>query len=134
MMRVLVIVAVVGFAAIALFQAALALGAPLGRAAWGGTNEKLPKRLRVASLISTGVWVVAALLILGRTGYRVSPMHADFARWGTYVLIGILTLSGIMNIISPSKWERFLWGPVALILAVLCLVVAFGTAHPAPWG
>jgi hypothetical protein len=61
-------------------------------------------------------------------------MHADFARWGTYVLVGILTLSGIMNIISPSKWERFLWGPVALILAVLCLVVAFGTAHPAPWG
>jgi hypothetical protein len=39
-----------------------------------------------------------------------------------------------MNIISPSKWERFLWGPVALILAVLCLVVALGTAHPAPWG
>jgi hypothetical protein len=134
MMRFLAIGAVVGFAAIALFQFALALGAPLGRAAWGGTNVRLPNRLRVASLISAGVWVVAALLILGRTGYRVSPVHADFARWGTFVLIGILTLSGIMNTISPSKWERFLWGPVALILAVLCLFVALGAAHPAPWG
>jgi hypothetical protein len=29
-----------------------------------------------------------------------------------------------MNFASRSPWERFLWGPVALILAALCLVVA----------
>jgi hypothetical protein len=32
-----------------------------------------------------------------------------------------------MNFASLSSWERFLWGPVALILAVLCLVLARGT-------
>jgi hypothetical protein len=36
-----------------------------------------------------------------------------------------------MNFASHSKWERFLWAPVALILAVLCLVVALsGPAVP----
>jgi hypothetical protein len=30
----------------------------------------------------------------------------------------------LMNFASPSSWERFLWGPVALILTGLCLVVA----------
>jgi hypothetical protein len=132
--RVLAIAAVGGFAAIAFFQAALALGAPLGRAAWGGTNARPATRLRIASLIAAGVWALAALVILGRTGFRVSPVHTAFARWGTYVLVGVLTLSAIMNTVSRSKWERFLWGPVALILAVLCLVIALGSAHPAPWG
>jgi hypothetical protein len=132
--RALAIAAVVGFAAIACFQAALALGAPLGRAAWGGTNARLPARLRVASLISAGVWVLAALVILGRTGYRASPVQTGVALWATYVLVGVLALSAIMNTASRSKWERFLWGPVALILAVVCLLVAGGGAHPAAWG
>jgi hypothetical protein len=133
-MTVLVIVAVVGFVTIASFQAALALGAPLGRAAWGGTNERLPPRFRIASFVSAGVWVLAALVILGRAGYSVSPMHADVARWGTYVLVGVLSLSGIANTISSSKWERFLWGPAALILAVLCLVLAFSSPQLASLG
>jgi hypothetical protein len=29
-----------------------------------------------------------------------------------------------MNFASPSAWERFVWGPFTLILAVLCLLVA----------
>ena len=107
-MHVLAIAAVVGFAAIACFQAALALGAPLGRAAWGGTNARLPARLRVASLVSAAVWVVAAFTILGRTGCRASPVPSGFARWAAYVLVGVLALSAIMNTASRSKWERFL--------------------------
>lgn len=133
-MHVLAICAVVGFATIACFQVVLALGAPLGRAAWGGTNARLPTRSRVASLVSAAAWVVAAFIILGRTGYRASPVPSGFARWATYVLVGVLALSAIMNAASRSKWERFLWGPVALVLAVVCLVIALGAVHAAPWG
>ena len=39
-------------AALAVFQLALAAGAPLGRFAWGGSHEVLPPRLRVGSLVS----------------------------------------------------------------------------------
>lgn len=37
-------------------------------------------------------------------------------------------LAALTNLASSSSWERYLWGPVALIMAVLCLVVARGAA------
>lgn len=40
-------------------------------------------------------------------------------------------LSGLANLASSSGWERFLMGPVALLLAFLCLVVALGGARMA---
>lgn len=116
--------AAVGFLAIAAFQLLLALGAPLGRGAWGGTHVQLPMGLRIASAFAVGVWVLATLIILERAGYQISPVPLAVARWGTWVLVGVLPLGALMNFLSKSTWERFLWGPVALILAVLCLVVA----------
>lgn len=122
--RTAAIAASVGFLALAGFQLALALGAPLGRAAWGGTHTQLPTGLRIASAFAVGVWVLAALIVLGRAGFSVSPIPSAFARWGTWILVGLLPLGALMNLASSSSWERFLWAPVALILAVLCFVVA----------
>ena len=53
--------AAVGFIAIAGFEIALALGAPLGRAAWGGAHVYLTEGLRIASVFSAVFWVLAAL-------------------------------------------------------------------------
>jgi hypothetical protein len=125
------IAAAVGFFAIAAFQVALVLGAPLGRAAWGGTYVQLPMGFRIASALAAGVWVLAALIVLGRAGFQVSPLPSALARWGTWILVGVLPLGALLNFASPSSWERFLWGPVALILAVLCLGLARG-ATPLP--
>ena len=116
--------AAIGFLAIAAFQVALALGAPLGRAAWGGSHVRLPMGLRLASAFAVVFWVLAALVVLGRVEFDVSPFPSTFARWGTWILVGLLPLGAVMNFASRSRWERFLWGPVALILAGLCLVVA----------
>jgi len=120
----LAVAAAAGFLAIAAFQAALAFGAPLGRAAWGGINARLTARLRIASAVAVGIWVLAALIILGRAGFHVSPLPPASARWGTWILFGVNLLAALMNFASHSSWERFLWAPVALILAGLCLVVA----------
>ena len=129
--RTAAVAAAVGFLTIAAFQAALALGAPLGRAAWGGTHTQLPTGLRVASAFAFGVWALAALIVLGRAGFQVSALPSDLLRWGTWILVGVLALGAVLNFASPSSWERFLWGPVALILAGLCLLVARSAATPA---
>jgi hypothetical protein len=84
-----------------------------------------------AAALAVGVWVLAVLIVLGRAGFQLSPLPFALARWGTWILVGVLSLGALMNLASPSSWERFLWGPVALILAVLCLVLARGTT-PAP--
>jgi hypothetical protein len=114
----------VGFAAIAGFQGAIAAGAPLGRAAWGGTHVRLPQRLRAASAVAVVFWVLAALVALARAGFETSPIPVTVARWAIWILVVVMPIGALMNAASRSQWERFLWAPVALVLAVLCLVLA----------
>jgi hypothetical protein len=123
MERTAAVAAAVGFFAIAAFQVALALGAPLGRAAWGGAHVRLPARLRIASAFAIVFWVLAALIVLGRAGLQVSPLPFEFVRWATWTLVGVSALGALVNFASSSRWERYLWGPFSAVLAVLCLVV-----------
>jgi hypothetical protein len=117
--------AVVGFASLAVFQLLLAAGAPLGEAAWGGGTEgELPLGLRVGSAISIVAYAVAAAVILRRAGFGVTWPSRTTARIGTWVLVALMTAGMSANLLSQSPWERFLLGPVTLVLAGLCLVVA----------
>lgn len=118
------VAASVGFLAIAAFQAALALGAPLGRAAWGGTRPDLPIGLRIASGVAIFVWLLAAAIVLGRSGIEVVPMPMDLVRAGSWVVLVVLAIGAVMNFASQSPWERFLWGPLAVVLAALTWTIA----------
>ena len=120
------IVAAIGFLGIATFQAALAAGAPLGHAAWGGTHRRLPMSLRVGSAIAVVVWLVAASIVLGHADFDVPSPSETVRRWAIWVVVGLLIVGTLMNAASRSSWERFLWAPVSLVLAVLTLVVALG--------
>jgi hypothetical protein len=124
------VAAAVGFAGLAGFELALALGAPLGRAAMGGSFTYLPPGLRVASGALTLLWVLAALLILRRAGYRVPVFSARVARAGTWALAVLLTLGVLMNLASPSPWERYLQAPIAAVMAALCFRVARSGHRP----
>jgi hypothetical protein len=123
--RVVAVAAAIGSLGIASFQAALVLGAPLGRASWGGAyHGQLPMGLRIASGVAVGVYILAALIVLGREGFRGVPLPYGVLRSGIWVLVGLLFVSALLNFASSSGWERFGWGPVSLILSVLCLFVA----------
>lgn len=117
-------VAAVGFVLVAGFQVALALGVPWGRAAWGGAHDRLPRGLRIASAFAAGFWIAAAFVVLGGAGQEVSPLPFRVARWGTWLLFGLLALGALMNLASRSRWERFLMSPIAALLSLLCLLVA----------
>lgn len=127
------VAAAIGFGGYAIYQLALAVGAPLGRGAWGGTQTQLPTSLRIASAAAIVFYGLAALLVLRRAGFSIRWISPTVARIGTWVLVVVLTLSALGNFLSQSPWERYLNGPVALILAALCLVVARsadGTINP----
>ncbi|WP_158850120.1 hypothetical protein [Saccharothrix deserti] len=108
------------------FQALLAAGIPLGRAAWGGAAAELPTALRIASGVATVFWLVAAAVVLRRGGYRVRWVPERVAKVGTWALVGLLTAGMLMNLASPSPWERYGWAPMIAVLAALCLAVARG--------
>ena len=123
--RVAALAAATGFLVQAAFQAAIALGAPLGGASWGGAYEgQLPMSLRIASGVAVGVYMLAALIVVGRGGVHGVPVPCGVLRWGTWALAGLLFAGALANFASSSGWERFGWGPFAMILAVLCLFVA----------
>jgi hypothetical protein len=118
-------VVVAGFlAAYAVYQLALVAGAPLGRAAWGGTHTTLPANLRVGSAIAVLVYLAFAAVVVRRVGFQVRWISRSAARRGTWAVAVILTLSALVNVLSESPWERFLNGPVTLALAALCFLVA----------
>ena len=122
--------AAMGFGIIVLFQVALAAGAPLGRAAWGGAHAgRLPRQLRMSSLIAGAVWDLAGLVLLRRAGHMTGLLPWTVAQWGTWIVAGLLVLGTVMNVASPSRWERYMWGPFAATLAVLCFLAA---RAPAP--
>ena len=112
--------ATIGFSALAVFQAALATGLPLGEAAWGGTDAHLSMAQRVGSAVSVGFYIVAIMAVRGRAAGRQERRY----RWGAWALALVLGLAALANVASESLWENLLLAPIALVLAALCLVVA----------
>ena len=108
---------------LAVFQVALVAGAPWGRFAWGGQHVVLPTGLRVGSAVSVVVYAVVALVLLGAAGVSdVLPGGlVDVAIW---VLTGYFALGVLMNAVSRSRPERLVMTPVAVVLTVVCLVLA----------
>ena len=107
-----------------LFQLALALGAPWGEMALGGKYPgRLPPRMRIAALIQVVVLTLIALIVLTRAGVVLNEYSAisKSAIWGVVVfsLVG-----AILNTITPSKKERMLWAPVAIVLLICATYVA----------
>ena len=104
---------------VAAFQAALAFGAPWGKAAYGGAHRgPLPVPYRTASTISSIAYAALALVTLGR-----GPGATTRRR----VLTGssaLMAVGTVMNLASRSRLERLLWSPVAGVLAVTLLHVA----------
>ncbi len=115
-------VGVVLLAALAVFQLALVGGAPLGRFAWGGQHVVLPTRLRIGSAVSVVLYVLFALLLLQAAG-AVTVLPTRVGEVGLWVLTGYLVLGVALNAVSRSRPERLVMTPVALALAVVCLVL-----------
>lgn len=122
---VVAVVAYVLLAGLAVFQIALAAGAPLGHLAWGGKDRVLPRGLRVASALSVPLYALFAWIISAAVGratefgdyvYETPP-----ALWVLTAYFGIGVLA---NAASRSRPERLVMTPVALVLALCCLVIA----------
>lgn len=109
------------------FQLALAAGAPLGAAAWGGRYPGvLPGRLRAASalvgLVIYPVMLGAILAAAGLISDAWLPVDRVVAAW---ILAVFFALGVLANAISRSAAER-IWAVAAGALAVCCAVIALG--------
>ncbi|MBV7328584.1 hypothetical protein KFU94_10045 [Chloroflexi bacterium TSY] len=84
-------------AIVVLFQFALAAGMPWGHLAMGGRYPgRFPPKMRIAAAARGLIWVAVAFS----------------------------AISTILNIITPSKWERILWVPVTVVMLISSVIVA----------
>jgi hypothetical protein len=118
------VVACVVLAALAGFQACLALGAPWGRLAWGGRHDGvLPAGLRVASAVSIVLYAGFAAMLADRAD--LAHVMADgVSRVGVWGLVGYFGLGVLMNGISRSPGERAVMTPTVLVLGICAVLVA----------
>ena len=135
--RLVARIAALGFLALALFQVALALGAPWGEAAWGGQHEgTLPSNLRRSSALAAVALVGAAALVISASRPASAGPQARTARYVAGVLAFLLLVNAAGNFSSESTIERVVMTPVAVTLAALTGVVAAwprrGPSVPAP--
>lgn len=101
---------------VVLFQLALMCGMPWGHLAMGGRYPgRFPPALRVAAFVQALVLSGFALVALTKAGV-ILPQYSDISDTAIWVVAGISGLSLIMNLATPSKWERILWAPVAFMM------------------
>jgi hypothetical protein len=94
---------------VAVFQTALALGAPWGAAAWGGAHRGvLPRGLRAASAVGAIGWVAASAVVAGVLGGDTARRRALVA---TTAFAGV---SVLLNAASRSRVERVVWVPMTV--------------------
>ncbi|MDP9843944.1 hypothetical protein [Streptosporangium lutulentum] len=121
-MSAFAIIGLILLALLAVFQIALAAGAPLGRFAWGGQYDVLPRNLRIGSVVAVPIYVVFALFLLSKAGL-VSIIGEPLLTIGMWVIVIYLVLNSVLNLLSRSKFERSVMTPVALVLGAVFLVV-----------
>ena len=111
--------------ALAIFQLALALGAPLGRFAWGGQHRVLPARLRVGSAVAIAIYALIVVIALDRIG-AIDVFPDLFAMIAMWIVFAYFALGIVLNAASRSKSERVVMVPVTIVLAVLSFLIAMG--------
>ncbi|MDJ1113126.1 hypothetical protein [Microbacterium dauci] len=115
-------------ALLAVFQIALALGAPLGRFAWGGQHRVLPTGLRIGSAVSVIIYALIATIAWDRVG-AIDVFPDGVAAVAAWVVFAYFVLGIVMNAISRSVPERVVMVPVTLVLAVLSFLIAVGSGE-----
>ncbi|EAR08655.1 hypothetical protein [Reinekea blandensis] len=109
---------------VAAFQLALVAGAPWGTAAMGGRYPGvLPPKARALSLIQALIMLLFILIVLTRAELILHDFY-HLSVTLIWFVTGLLALSLLGNLATPSKIERNIWSPVALVLLATAVVTA----------
>ena len=107
-----------GFLWLAVFQVALALGAPIGRMAWRGQYRVVPVRLRWASAASALLVLAGALTVAQAAWIGGAVLPEIMIRPLLWAFAALFALSVVGNAMSDSRIERLHGVPVTLILVI----------------
>lgn len=109
---------------VTIFQLALAFGAPLGNFANGGKYPgRLPKNMRFLPFIQIAILGVFLYIVLIQTKI-ISNQPTAIGSIGIWFVVVFFFLGSILNLSTPSKQERMVWGPINVITFIAVLLIA----------
>ncbi len=112
------------FAVFIVIQLLLAAGILPISIAWGGRQSELTLALRVVSIVAAFVLCAFIYIIRYRAGLLGGTPIPTPIRVMSWVVTAFMALNTLGNFASTSNVERFLFGPMALILTIACLIVS----------
>ena len=116
---------VFSFVALALFQLAIVLGAPLGEYAFGGQNTGvMPVPYRIASFFSFLVALAIAGHYLAQLGVLNQLLGSELNQIVNWVLVAMNVPAAILNNITRSQKEKRLWGGTTIANLAASVIVA----------
>ncbi len=116
---------VFSFLALALFQLAIVLGAPLGEYAFGGQQSGvLAIRFRVASALSFLIGLAIAGHYLAQLGVLPQLLEPDLNRLVNWGIVVFNLPAAILNNITRSEKEKRLWGGTTIANLIASVIVA----------
>jgi len=113
------------FGVIAIMTVLVACGLPLGEFTMGGQHKILPKKLRVAAVISVAIQIFAMIIILQAGGFISLWLSFKATKYICFFFAASLSLNTIMNMISKSRKEKYVMTPLSLIVGICFWITAF---------
>ncbi len=116
---------VFSFIALALFQLAIVLGAPLGEYAYGGQNSGvLPIPYRIASIFSFLVALAIAGHYLAQLGVLAPLLGSELNQLANWAIVVFNIPAAVLNNITKSQKEKRLWGGTTIANLLASVIVA----------
>lgn len=123
MMTIAAVALTVMLGLLAIFQIALAAGAPLGKFAWGGQHAILSLSLRFGAASAVLRYAFVTFIALDRSGI-IAVLPEEFSFWVMWIVVAHLGFSVILSLLSASKYEKMTLAPYTLVMGLLSLLIA----------
>ena len=111
--------------AVAVMEILLIFGLPLGEFTMGGRYKVLPPMYRMFAASSVILQLFGAAMILQGGGLMNMWFAGKVIKIICVVFAGFFAVNTVMNIISPSKKEKYVMTPLAAVEACCFAVTAF---------
>ena len=95
---------------------------------WGGRQTELTMTMRLTSVVAAVILAAFIYIIRCRAGLAGRMPPPTIIRIAAWVVTGYMVLNTLGNFASVSNVERFLFGPMTIVMAVACLIVAASRA------
>jgi hypothetical protein len=111
------------FVAVILFHVSVVIGYIPFEMVWGGrlTTQEQMIQFEIVSILINVLMIIIVSIYAGYLRISVNPKIIKVALW---IMFGIFMLNTIGNLFSKNEWEKIIFTPITLLLAIFSLRLA----------